>query len=182
MPVLKNQKPAAAPAKAPAQGTKAAPVTRGVDPFAAKYAETEAATGSGYVPPPPGKYEAIIVEAQGVREDEPSQKQYVFFDLVLVNCEDDALNGKKIKIFFNFTKENGEEDQGMPYFKAANEMLGGTPPTSWEDMCDTLAEIAKAQLWVNINVVENRKKGKTYTNAYLDSVPENQDDKPELPD
>lgn len=148
------------------------------DPFAAKYAETEASTGGGYVPPPPGAYEAIIVEAQGVREDAPSKKEYAFLEMALVNCEDEDLNGKKIRLFYNFKKEDGSEGEGWSYFKAANEMLGGTPPTSWDDMCDTLAEIAKAEIWVHINVV---KKGK-YSNAYLQDVPEDQDSKPATPE
>lgn len=178
MPVLKNKQPVkedrVAEANAKIKNAQK-------DPFAAKYAETDAATGSGYVPPPPGKYEALIVEAQGVREDEPSHREHAYLELVLVNCEDESLNGKKIRIFYNFTKEDGTEDKGMPYFKAANEMLGGSPPESWDDMCDTLAEIAKETMWVHINVVENKKGGKTYTNAYLDSVPENQNDKPDMP-
>lgn len=173
MPFLKNKQPSQ-----PSTPTKPATSTKGkIDPFAAKYAETDTATGSGYVPPPPGKYEALIVEAQGVREDEPNKKEYVYLELVIVNCEDEELNGKKIRIFYNFTDTDGTKMPGMPYFKAANEMLGGSPPTSWDDMCDTLAEIAKEQIWVNINIIT---KGK-YTNAYLDSVPENQDDKPDMP-
>lgn len=177
MPVLKNQQ-AKAQTQAPAKSTAGPAAGKRIDPFAAKYAETEAVTGSGFVPLPVGDYEGLIIEAQGVREDDPSKKEYAYFEIVVVNCENETLNGKKIRIFFNFTKEDGSEGEGMPYFKAANEMLGGSAPTGWDDMCDTLAEIAKEVMWVRFKAVQRKK----YTNYFLESVFEEQSEKPELPE
>lgn len=168
MPILKNTK--SQPVKT-TTSTKGA--QRAADPFAAKYAETEAAKGGGFVPPKPGTYNTILVEGQGVVDGD---KTAAFITVQIVD-EDEEDAGKNCRIYWNFTDENGQEASGMPYFKSNMQMLGVNKEfQSWDDMCETLAELAKEQPWLIINVV---KKG-DWTNIYLQSVPENQNEKPDL--
>lgn len=175
MPILKGG------AKAPQQPAKSsnppkAPAGPKRDAFAQKLAETDAQSGGQWTPPPPGTYNALITEAQG---EVDGDKTDAYFELTIV--DHDELAGKTCRIYFNFTGEDGEEKSGMPYFKQALEMLGVNVEesvTSWESMCEVIAEIAAEQTWVIIDV---KKKGK-WTNVFLSSVPEEQSQKPEMPE
>lgn len=166
MPILKKPNPTQTTAKAPAK-----PVVQN-DPFAAKYAETDAAKGKGFVPPEPGSYNAIIVEGQYQRDGDET-KAYLEVQIV-----DEGVNaGKNCRIYYNFTDKDGKEEPGMPYFKSNMQMLGREDDFLSEDDCaEFLAQLAEQQVWIEINV---SKKGQ-WTNIYLNSVPENQDDKPAL--
>ena len=177
MPILKkNPKPEAPAPEKPAPGTQKNPVKGPArDAFAQKLAETDASEGGQYIPPPPGNYSALVTEAQGVIDGD---KTAVYIEVTIV--DDDDLAGKACRIYFNFTDENGDDANGMPYFKAAMVMFGIDPDkeiTSWDSMCELLAQTAEQNMWCHINV---KKKGK-WTNIYLDDVPEDQDSKPELP-
>lgn len=170
MPILKKpgQPTQSQQPKAPTPGKS--PSSAQADPFAKKYASTEASEGGAWVPPEPGTYNALITEAQGVAED---QKTTAYLECTI--CDDGDMNSKSARIYFNFTKEDGSDASGMPYFKSAMTMLGRTDDfKSWDEMCEFLAEIAAEQVWVIIDV---KKKGK-YTNIFLSSVPEDQNEKP----
>lgn len=166
MPILKSKTTTQTKTPASTKGKTA-------DPFAAKYAETEAAKGGGFVPPAPGTYNAIIYEGQGIVDGE---KTAAYIGIQIVDKDvDDA--GKNCRIYWNFTDENGQDASGMPYFKSNMTMLGKEGDfESWDDMLKFLAEIAKEQMWIIIDV----RKKKEYTNIYLSSVPENQAEKPDL--
>lgn len=181
MPILK--KPAGLPApnklNTPAKpGSPQAPVKGPArDAFAEKLAQTEAAAGGNWVPPPPGTYNALVTEGQG---EVDGDKTTAYLELVIVDAENDQVHGKTCRIYFNFTDENGEDKGSMPYFKQAMTMFGidtDTEITSWDGMCAKLAELAEQQVWCVIDV---KKKGK-FTNIYLSSVPEDQGDKPANP-
>lgn len=157
----------------PTAGKPTAKSAAQTDPFAAKYAETEASKSKGFVPPEPGSYNALIVEGQYQRDGDET-KAYIEVQIV---DPDVTSSGKNCRIYWNFTKADGSEGTGMPYFKSNMQLLGREDDFLSEDDCaEFLAELAKEQVWVMINVV---KKGQ-YTNIYLDSVPENQDNKPDL--
>lgn len=176
MPILKSNIKPGAESKPQSGGKSQAPDPNGgFDPksaFAKKYAEVEANEAGAYVPPPPGTYEALITEAQGVID---GMKSSAYLECTIVNDENVA--GKTCRIYFNFTGEDGKEGTGHGYFKQALSMLGVEGDfDSWQEMCDTLAELAKGEPWVIIDV---KKKGK-WTNIYLSSVPEDQSKKPSL--
>lgn len=164
MPILKNKqtnKPTSTKEKGPQ------------DDFARRYAATEPAKGGGFVPPKPGTYNAILIEGQGVIDGD---KTSAFITVQIVD-EDAEDAGKNCRIYWNFTDENGQEGSGMPYFMSNMQMLGIDKQfVNWDDMCESLAELAKEQPWLIINVV---KKG-DWTNIYIQSVPENQAEKPDL--
>lgn len=146
----------------------------GKDDFAKRYNNTEAGKGQ-YVPPPPGKYNALITEAQFVKE-EGSPQEAVFFECTIADDDKDVY-GKTCRIYFNFVDAEGNEVTGMPYFRSAMTMLGYSDPIeSEEHLQEMLAQIAQEQMWIVIDV---KKKGK-WTNIYLSAVPENQDSKPSI--
>lgn len=172
MPILKKPnggQPSKPAQQQPAKGGKAS------DPFAKKYAETDAQEGSGWVPPPPGQYNCLITEGQGVQDGD---KTSAYLEFVICDEEPEAAHGKTARIYWNFTDENGDDMPGMAYFKSAMTMLGHDEQFgSWDEMCEALAAIAGEEMWVIIDV---KKKGK-YTNCYLSSVPEDQSQKPANP-
>lgn len=172
MPILKKKPASSQPESQEAtSGRKPAK-----DAFAQKMAETEANEGGNWTPPPVGTYSALVTEAQGVVDGD---KTSAYFEVTIV--EDEDISGKTCRIYFNFTDENGDEMGGMPYFKQALTMFGIDPDkeiTSWDSACDILANIAQENMWCHISV---KKKGK-YTNVFIDDVPENQDEKPALPE
>lgn len=175
MPLLKKPTTPAPKGEAPApQQSQSRPAPGGgvkKDVFAQKYAQTDAESGGGYVPPIPGTYNALITEAQGVIDGE---KTTAFLECMICD-EENNMQGKQCRIYFNFTDDKGNDMQGLPYFKSAMQQLGVAEDfKSWDAMCETLAEIAQQQMWVVIDV---KKKGK-WTNIYLSSVPENQNEKP----
>lgn len=142
------------------------------DAFAERYNSTEANEKGAYVPPPPGTYEVLITEAQYINED---PKEFVYLEVTIVNHE--TLDGKTARIYYTFTDEDGNAATGLPYFKSHMIMLGYADDlTSIDELQHRLAEIAEQQIWAVIDV---KKKGK-WTNVYLSSVPENQDEKPSL--
>lgn len=180
MPILKKTTtpPPATKTQSPAPGSKANPVKDPArDAFAEKLAQTEAAEGGNWVPPPPGSYNALVTEGQG---EVDGDKTTAYLEFTICEEDNDAVHGKTARIYFNFTDENGEDKGGMPYFKQAMQMFGIDPDTeitSWDAMCGKLAELAEQQAWAVIDV---KKKGK-YTNIYLSSVPEDQSGKPANP-
>lgn len=140
------------------------------DPFAKKLAETDAAEGGAWNPPPPGTYNALLTEAQGEMDGD---KRSAYLEFTICEEDNEVVHGKTARIYFNFTDENGEEKTGFPYFKQAMTMFGVDTDTeidSWDDMCAVLARLAEEEPWAVIDV---KKKGK-YTNIFLNSVPENQ--------
>lgn len=178
MPVLKNPanpKPAAAAPKQAAAPKPAATIKPKTDPFGARLAEIEAKTGGGgFTPPPPGKYNALIVEGQGVIDGE---KKSAYLEVIICDDENGAL-GMKCRVYWNFyDKEGKENEMGLAHFKGAFAMLGYETPTSWDAMCEDLADMANNNIWIVINVAKNAKG----TNIYLDMVPEDQSQKPEMP-
>lgn len=149
----------------PAPGQKAV-----VDPFAKKYAETEAGKG-GFAPPKPGTYNARLTTLEAVID---GNRTYVFFEYTIVE-EGDPMEGKVCRQWFNFTNAEGEDETGLPYFKSALAMLGHDENfTSWDSMCDVLEQLQSEPIGVIIKVTT---KGK-YTNVYLSDVPEDQDSIP----
>lgn len=188
MPILKGANKPGQPAKPAAGATGKTAVNKPVgqrqpaqpaeenpaDAFAQRYAATDAAAGGQYVPPPPGTYNALITEGQGVIDGKASS---AYLELTVCNDVegDESVQGKTCRIYFNFTDEAGAEATGWPYFKSAMQQLGYPDDfESWDAMVEALAACAAAQVWCVIDV---KKKGK-WTNIYLSSVPENQDDKP----
>ena len=170
MPILKKATTTTKPSAAP---TKAAAPAKKVDAFAER--ANAAGQKGGYVPPEPGTYNALITEIQATRDDE-GKNEAVFIEATIT---DDEAPGKKCRIYFNFSDAEGNEKPGMPFFNQARSMLGWDEPLeSWDDMVEKLAEIAAQQVWV---VIEVKKKGQ-WTNIFLNSVPENQDEKPALPE
>ncbi len=178
MPILKSTKtppPTSKPPTKPGQPTKPSNAPKR-DAFAEKLAQTESSAGGQWTPPPVGTYNALVTEAQGVVDD---QKTSAYFEFTIVDHEE--LAGKTCRIYFNFTNEDGEEMQGMPYFRQALEMFGinvDETVMSWDAMCEAIAGVAEQNMW---GVISVKKKGK-FTNIFLDSVPENQDEKPALPE
>lgn len=177
MPVLKKPTSGGIPAK-PTQSAPAPsrPMPGSGSPkqdaFAKRYAATDAEEGGGYVPPLPGTYNALITEGQGVVDGE---KTSAYLEVTICDNDERGMQGKSVRIYSNFTDENGNEASGMPYFKANMAMLGQQDDfTSWDEMCEFLADLAQQEVWVVIDV---KKKGK-WTNVYLSSVPENQHEKP----
>lgn len=161
-----------APAKKPLAKQIAA--TPKVDAFASRFNSTEASAGGGFVPPPPGQYEILITEAQGERVE--GGKECAYLVCTIVNNDDIA--GKEVRIYFNFTDDDGNEAAGMPYFKQALAMCGFEDEiTSWNHMLEVIAAIATEQLW---GIMDVKKKGK-WTNCFLSSIFEDQKQKPELP-
>lgn len=145
----------------------------GGDAFAKRFNTSD--TKGKFVPPEPGTYNALITEAQTSREGE-GVKETCFFELTITDDLND-MQGKTCRIYFNFSDEEGDEMPGMPFFKSALEMLGSdTELRSWEHLEEIVSTIGATQPWVIIDV---KKKGK-YTNVFLNSVPENQDNKPSL--
>lgn len=168
MPILKKPNPTTG--KPAAKPTASGPQ----DDFARRYAATEPAKKGGFVPPEPGSYNALIVEGQYQRDGDET-KAYIEVQIV---DEDVPSSGKNCRIYYNFTKADGSDAGSMPYFRKDASLFGKDDEfTSEEDCAEFLAELAKAQIWVVINVVLSKGK---YTNIYLDSVPENQSDKPAL--
>src|ERR1700737_4373648 len=117
MPILKKPttttQPTSTSKSAPASSTKGK-----VDPFAARFNATEPKQGTGYVPPPPGTYNCLVVEAQGVVDGEKSTGYFEF-----VICDDGDQLGKTFRKYWNFTNDKGE-DQDLSYFRADMAMLG----------------------------------------------------------
>lgn len=154
----------------PKTSSKAFGGTKKQDAFAQRYNETEASEKGAYVPPPPGTYSALITEAQYESED-PMERAY--FEVTIVDHE--TVAGKTARMYYGFVNEDGSEGSGMPYFKSALTMLGYSEPISnLEEIQEILAQIAHEQPWIIIDV---KKKGK-YTNVFLSSVPEDQENKP----
>lgn len=151
----------------PAPGQKAI-----ADPFAAKYAAAEAGKG-GFTPPKPGKYCARLTTCEAVIE---GKRTYAFFEYTITE-ENDAMQGKTCRQWFNFTNDEGEDETGLPYFKSAMQMLGeGQDFKSWDEMADCLEQVQSECYGVIINVAQ---KGK-YTNIYLSEVPDDQDSVPNV--
>lgn len=164
MPILKKP-------QTPANAPKPAPSKAKVDAFAER--ANAAGSKGGFIPPEPGVYNALITEIVPNRDDE-GKGESVYIEVTIT---DDSAPGKACRIYFNFTDADGNDLPGYSFFNSARSMLGWDEPLeSWDSMVEKLAEIAEQQPWV---VVEVKKKGK-YTNVYLQSVPENQDDKPSL--
>lgn len=167
MPILKKPQGNAQPGKPTPQQQKSAPKK---DAFAERYEQADAK--GGFVPPDPGTYNALITECQATRDDE-GVKESVYLECTIT---DDTCPGKAIRIYYNLSNEKGEEMPGISFLKSNLEMLRVDQPTSWDDLQEKLAELAQSQPWVVIDV---KQKGK-YTNCYLSSVPEDQDNKPSL--
>lgn len=179
MPILKkNPAQVKTETKAPAQGTNKNPVKGPAkDAFAQKIAETEAGVGSGWVPPHPGTFNALITEAQ---LEQDGDKLDAYIEFTIVEEDDDEVHGKTARRYYNFVDDAGEEKGGVPFFKGDLQMLGidtDEEITSMEKAAEVLAALVEEQKWVVIDV---KKKGK-YTNIFLNSVPENQDEKPANP-
>lgn len=178
MPLLK--KPAGAPAnkqqanqKEESRPAPGAGKTVKKDAFAERYAKAEGKERGGWTPPDPGTYNCLVTEGQGVIDGE---KTVAYLECII--CDEGDFQGKTIRLYWNFTDVEGKEMAGIEYFKSNMAMCGADEDfTSWDDMCDTLAEIARTEMWVVIDV---KKKGK-YINCYLSSVPDNQAEKPDMP-
>ena len=143
------------------------------DSFAARFAAADPKEGGGFVPPTPGKYNAIIFDAVAERESE-GIKETAYLEYT-IHDPGEPMHSKAARIYYNFTKEDGTEGTGMPYFKAMLEMFGmPTEVESWEHMEEMLKELAEQEWWI---IVDVKKKG-AYTNSFIDSVPEDQSNKP----
>jgi hypothetical protein len=183
MPVLKKPNaPVATPAKAQpvAKAQPAAAKSKPMDAFGQRLSEIDAKEGRSWNAPLPGTYNALIVEAQGVTDN---LKQAAYLEVIIADEEPASEYGKKCRIYWNFFNDKGEENtDGMAYFKSAFAMLGYETPTTWDGMCEDLAAMAAEGMWVIITVAEAKKSTKAgAVNVYLDSVPDNQDEKPAMP-
>lgn len=157
---------------APTPGTKQAPQG---DSFAERYQKTDAAAGGTFVPPVPGTYNALITEAVAAR-DADGINEVVYLELTIADDENE-MRDKTCRIYYNFTGENGEQKTGYPFFKSDMVQLGFAEDfKSWDEMAESIATLAAENVWVIIDV---KKKGK-WTNIFLSSVPENQNEKPSL--
>lgn len=179
MPILKRPATPATPTK-PLSSTqspnKNVPQGGGApkrDSFAARFAAADPKEGGGFVPPVPGQYNAIIYDAVAERESE-GIKETAYLEYT-IHDPNEPMHSKAARIYYNFTKEDGTEGTGMPYFKAMLEMFGyDTDIQSWEQMEETLKELAEQEWWI---IVDVKKKG-AYTNSFINSVPEDQKNKP----
>lgn len=181
MPVLKSgtkptQTPATPTRPLSSTGSPNKTVPPKQDSFAARFAAADSKTG-GFTPPLPGQYNAIIYAAVAERESE-GIKETAYLEYTIHEEEPNApMHSKTARIYYNFTKEDGTEGTGMPYFKAMLEMFGyDTDIQSWEQMEDVLAELEKEEWWI---VVDVKKKG-AYTNSFINAVPEDQKNKPKF--
>lgn len=175
MPILKKPTTTTTQSnKAPNSGGAGA---KKVDAFAQRFNATEPKEGKGFNPPPPGTYNCLVIEAQGVVEGEKSTG---YFELVI--CDDGDSLGKTFRKYWNFKNDKGE-DMDLSYFRADMAMLGVEEITSWDDMCEIFAQLATEEKWVIVNAVLSKpaSNGKQYTNFYFESVPKNQAEKPERP-
>lgn len=167
--------PIVAKKKTPAPGTKAsAPET---DSFMSKMKGTQAAEGfTGG--PPPGQYEALA-SASGLYEDPTSEKESFWIEFIVVN--DEKYDGKKARTWYTLKTAEGADGSGWEYLKRDLSMLGfdDSECNSKEDYIESADKHCKENLpWVMISVV--KKNG--FINTFLNSVMEDQDQAPELPE
>lgn len=151
----------------------------GGDSFMSRLKGTKAAEGGGFTKLKPGQFEALAFSG-GLYEDPATPKQAIWIDYCIVN-DDGANEGRNGRAFYNIIDKEGDEANGMPYLVRDLEILGidYSGAKSIENFAEILGE-ALDQLcpYVVIDVVF--KNG--FTNIYLNSVMDNQSQKPDLPD
>lgn len=134
---------------------------------------------------PIGSHECLVAGGEAAENDKGTN---VYIEYVLVNADDDDMNGKSQRKYFQLVDSDGEGLQGADYFKKDLIDLGleeedfENRPEE-EDLIDflngILKKLGKMQPYVSVKVVEG-KGG--YTNLYLNGLMEDQDNKPDMPD
>ena len=148
-----------------------------VDAFAEQLRKTKAASAGGFLAD--GDYEGLITEINYKENEEKGDSVGVKY--TVVNNSDEDLNGKSAVSFYNVTTPEGEASQGLEYLKRDLISLGIEEDdldavASKEEFIDLLNNLAEEQKWVEFKVTT--RKG--FSNVFLQSVFEDQDEKPEL--
>lgn len=158
--------------KAKAGNGAAKPKGRGTS-FAKLFNEAEPAdVVAGF---PDGNWEALIIGGEVNEDDEKGISCYLEY----VGVNDEKVEGKTQRTYFQLADAEGEPQQGLNYFKRALSLLG-REEVQIEDIADLttiIEDIAADEPWVSIQV--KTKKG--YSNIYLQGLMDDQDDKPERP-
>lgn len=141
---------------------------------------------SGPMGLPEGTHECLVVD--GLCETN-AKGTSAYLEFCIVNSEDEELNGRSGRKFYQLIDPDGEALDGVSYLKADG-MLIGMMDEEFELEGDTLEEIVdefnavlkklkKKEPWVSVNVVPGKGQ---YKNIYLQSLMEDQEDKPEKPE
>lgn len=174
--IVDEPEPAKPAKKTPTKKESAKPEKgKKLDAFAEQFRNTKAAAAGGFLAD--GDYEGLIVS---IDYKEGDKGDSVGIKYTVVNNADEDLNGKSAVSFYNVTDEEGNIAQGLEYLKRDLALLGVDADTQdavtcKEDFTELLSNLAEEQKWVEFQV-----KTKKYTNVYLKSVFDNQEDKPLL--
>jgi len=132
----------------------------------------------------PGDYEALV--SGGGCEVKDDGKMSAWYELTVVNDENEENNGKTTRRFFNVTDEDGKLTQGSKILKGDLEVMEfeeddfDIQAEDYEEyFTELLGKLKKKLPWVLIRTREG-KGG--FLNTYLQGLCENQEDKPELPE
>ncbi len=158
--------------KSPAEklGTKAA------DPFAEKFnAAARDPNAGGFSSLPLGKWEALTLKG-GILHKDGKTMGWIEFG---ISQEEGGHDGKTGRAFYSLLDANEEIQRGAEFLARNLADMNYVDPekgiTSLDEVESILNSIEEDSRWVIIEV----KKSGQYTNIFLSSVMENQDEKPE---
>ncbi len=161
-------------------GVTTPPTNKGAssgDSFMQRLKGTKPAEKKAFYPLPPGQYEALAYKAEFARWED-SQKEAVWIEFVVVN--DGALDGKTSRMYYNLVDAEGNASQGEEYMVRDFQILGFdyTQFNSQTEFEEGLSEFFETEApWVVIDVKKNGKN----TNIYLNSIMDDQENKPDSP-
>lgn len=165
------------PAKPAGKRPSNAPKGKGSS-LAAIYNKSKPAPDGGGGGFPKGKWQALIVGGE-LEEVKEGGIRGLFH---LVGVGDDEVEGKKGRLSYVLVTPEGEEAEGMQYFKRDLVKLGleDVEFSSEDEITEALETIGNNETWVNVSAVP-QKTNPQYTNIFLDSVEDDQSAKPERP-
>lgn len=146
--------------------------------LAAIYNKSKPAPDGGGGGFPKGKWQALIISGE-LEEVKEGGIRALFH---LVGVGDDEVEGKKGRLSYVLVTPEGEEAEGMQYFKRDLVKLGleDVEFSSEDEITEALETIGNNETWVNVSAVP-QKTNTQYTNIFLDSVEDDQSAKPERP-
>lgn len=114
---------------------------------------------------PPGKYEAIIVEAKLLDMD-PVKGRKVFFKYEV--CDEGDVKGKSATQYYSILTPDGSAAKGLPIFKKDMEILG-FPGIKFDQLEEALAALVDEKLGVSLEAKQNGQ----WLNVNIKGVVEN---------
>jgi hypothetical protein len=175
MPVQRQK--AAAPTTAPAPARRSAPA---IQPSAEQFDQSEEQqqpedttarqaeafdSASSSLNIPPGKYEAIIVEAKLLDMD-PQKGRKVFFKYEV--CDEGDVKGKSATQYYSILQPDGSAAKGLPIFKKDMEVLG-FPGIKFDQLEEALAALVEEKVGVSLEAKQNGQ----WLNVNIKGVVEN---------